>query len=142
VSELIEAGKKIAVANRVFGLGVDALPVSLPDQGQASFGIREAVAYVGDGAGLSSARVSDGRLNINFAARQFSTTLSVLMANEAFGIDAAGRVDGRGYLLSDPARSNARVVGVLDASLNQAGTLFDRNLPDGRGLTGAVRWGR
>lgn len=142
VTQMLAEGKTIHLATRVFGLSADAMPTSLPERGQADFQVAAASAYMGGPGGLSPAAVKSGNLSVDFAARQFSTNLTVVAAGTSYGVNAAGGVDFRGYLLSDPARSNATMSGVLDSTLTQAGTLFERPVDASHTLTGAVRWSR
>jgi hypothetical protein len=142
MTALLAEGKKIHLATSVFGIGVEAMPASLPDRGRADFQVAGASAYLTGGNGLTPASVTGGNLSIDFAARKFSTDFNVAAAGNNYGVNAAGVVDFRGYFFSDPARSNATLYGVLDSTLREAGTLFERPVDASRTLTGAIRWSR
>lgn len=143
LKELQAQGQPIQITNWLYGLGVEKLPERLPQSGQVSFTLAGGDAFLRTAAGqLQSARLLGGSLGVNFGTTQFQVDTNVFAGNQAYQLYAAGPVDPRGYLLADPARSNAQIDTVLHADLTQAGSLFTKPLADGGTLLGAMAWRR
>ncbi len=142
VAELLAAGKKIHIANPLFGLGVTQMPERLPELWQAQFQLTGGEAYVLANGAYSSATLAGGTLGINMASREFTAQANVKEGLNTHSIDAAGKVDVAGYLLSDPSRSNSTMYGAVNANLKTVGSVFEKSLTDGRSLTGSMIWQR
>lgn len=142
MAELLEAGKKIQVATPLFGLGVTQAVERLPERWQADFRLSGGDAYVLANGTYSPAGLAGGTLSINMANRGFSAQANVTEGLNTHNVAAAGQVSWQGYLLSDPARSNSTLYGIVHSSLDTVGSVFTKNLDDGRSLTGALIWHR
>ncbi len=142
VRELLAAQKSIQVASSLFGLGVTRLAERLPDRWQAEFNLTGGEAYVLSNNLYTPAQLGSGTLSIDIAAKQFSAHASVIEGANTHSIDAAGVADFRGYLQSDPARSNSEFAGIVIGNLKTVGSVFEKNLNDGRSLTGTMVWHR
>lgn len=142
VAELLAAGKKIHLVNSHYGVGVSKLPDVLPSSGAISFNVGAASALLQTRSGaIEAAQVDHGRLDVNFGANTFQVSAQVSALGQAHGLQAAGNIDPRGYLMSDPARSNATINTVLNANLQQAGSVFTKPIDAGT-LSGAIHWQR
>lgn len=142
VAELLAAGKKIHVANPLFGLGVTQMPERLPEVWQAQFQLTGGAAYVQTNGAYSPATLAGGTLGINMASREFTAQANVKEGLNTHSIDAIGKVDWQGYLLSDPSRSNSTMYGAIHANLNTVGSVFEKPLANGQSLTGTMIWQR
>lgn len=141
-AELLEAGKKIHVATPLFGLGVTQATELLPARWQADFKLSGGDAYVVANGTYSPAALAGGTLSINMATREFASQANVMEGLNTHNVAAAGQVSWQGYLLSDPARSNSTLYGIVHSNLDTVGSVFAKNLDDGRSLAGALIWHR
>lgn len=142
VAELVAAGKTIHVANPLFGLGVTQMPERLPELWQAQFQLTGGEAYVMANGAYSAATLAGGTLGINMASREFTAQANVKEGLNTHSVDAIGKVDVAGYLISDPSRSNSTMYGAVNANLKTVGSVFEKSLTDGRSLTGTMIWQR
>ena len=142
VSELLAAQKNIQVVTTLFGLGVTQLSDRLPERFQAEFQLTGGDAYVVANNVYSAAQLAGGNLKIDMAAKQFTAHANVRESGNTHSVDAVGGVDYRGYLQSDPAKSNSELYGVVNGNLKTVGSVFDKSLGDGRSLTGTMVWHR
>ena len=92
--------------------------------------------------GAGAAFSAGGNLKIDMAAKQFTAHANVRESGNTHSVDAVGGVDYRGYLQSDPAKSNSELYGVVNGNLKTVGSVFDKSLGDGRSLTGTMVWHR
>lgn len=137
------AGHPIQLANWLFGIGVAALPERLPSGGQISFNLAKSDAYLRTPEGaLQSASLLGGTLGVNFSSAQFNINTSLRAQNQTYALYAAGPIEFRGYLMADPAQSNAVIHTVLSADLSQAASVLTKPLADGSTLLGAMAWKR
>lgn len=115
----------------------------LPSQGQASFGLDAAEAYVVSAGLYTPAKVLQGQLDIDFAQRTFATQVQVNTgASSPEKVNASGGFSRYGQLTANPATSNAQVVGVVVNAGREVAYLFDKPLGNGAQLLGATQWGR
>ena len=116
----------------------------LPNQGSASFGLVNSEAYISAaGQAPVAATIQNARLDIDFAARAFSTSLNVVAPGAQVGIYARGDITLKGELVSHAMNSNARVSGYLGGALAQeAGYLFKSTDTPVLSAFGATQWAR
>lgn len=117
----------------------------LPKEGQAAFALIDSEAYIVTKGQTVPATVQDGRLDIDFAKRAFSTNLTVTAPNTQTQVDiqAKGDVTLKGELLSSLKGSNASVSGYLGgANAKEAAYLFKSIDTPAATAFGATRWGR
>ncbi len=142
MAELLATGKSAHVTSTLFGLGVTQKTERLPDRWQAQFQLTGGEAYVLASGAYTPATLANGTLNIDMATRAFTAAASVKEGLNTHSINAAGEADWRGYLLSNAAKSDSKLVGIVNADLNTVGSVFEKNLSDGRSLTGTMIWHR
>jgi hypothetical protein len=142
VRELLAAKKDIQVVSSLFGMGVTQLPERLPERWQAEFKLTGGDAYVVSNNIYTKAELGGGNLKIDMAAKQFTANAKVIENVNTHSIDAIGVVDFRGYLESDPTKSNSQLHGVVNANLKTVGSVFEKPVGDGRSLTGTMVWHR
>lgn len=143
VAEMTALGQPVQLANWLFGIGVEKMPERLPQSGQANLNLGNSDAYLRTADGkLQGAKILNGSLAINFNTSQFRITSDVRAKNQTYSLFAAGPVEFQGYLMADPAQSNAVINTILHANLNQAASLLTKPLNDGGTLLGAIGWQR
>lgn len=133
-------GREISYAHELFGLLGPGLLASLP-RGQASLNLDAGEAWLKSGSALLPVALGQGRLELDFDQRQFSTQLNAHLPSGREQLQASGAISQQGQLSSDPTRSNMNVAGIINASGQEAGYLFDARRPDGQ-LYGATHWRR
>jgi len=141
VSQLLEEGRKILIANGAYGAGVDAMPDKLPSSGSIGFHAAAGEGVLVGREGETPLALSDGSLAINFDDRSFTTHSNFTGGGNHYDTQAAGTIDSRGYMNSSASQSNSMVSGALGNDLNSAITTVERDFDDGR-LMGVVAWGR
>ncbi len=115
----------------------------LPKEGQAAFALIDSEAYIVTKGQTVAATVQDGRLDIDFAKRAFSTSLTVTAPNAQVDIQAKGDVTLKGELFSSLKGSNATVSGYLGgANAKEAAYLFKSLDAPAVSAFGATRWSR
>lgn len=143
VAEVSALGHPLQLANWLFGIGVEKMPERLPQTGQANFNLGNSDAFLRTADGkLQDAKLLNGSLAVNFNTSQFRVATDVRAQNQTYSLYAAGPVEFRGYLMADPAQSNAQINTVLHADLNRAASLLTKPLSDGGTLLGAIAWHR
>lgn len=143
IAELTALGQPVQLANELFGIGVTKMPERLPQSGQASFNLGPSDAYLVTPDGkFQAASLLNGTLAVNFQTSKFRINTDLRAQNQTYQLYAAGPVEFRGYLMSDPAQSNAKINTVLHADLNHAASLLTKPLSDGGTLLGAIAWQR
>lgn len=140
VAHLVRQNLPIQVVNSHYGAGITAMATELPRSGRVDFAAAggEGV-FVSDGQ-ITALSVAGGSLSVNFDNRSFESDARFASADRHFDTQAAGQIDARGYLRSDPSLSNARVTGALSENLDSAITAVERDFDDGL-LSGVVAWG-
>ncbi|HEY9208102.1 MAG TPA: FecR domain-containing protein [Acidovorax sp.] len=141
--EQARVGRVATVGNNDYALyRVENGPAFLAQSlGSASFALQQSQAHFTNAvAQVQSAQVLGGSLTLDFAARQFSTTLSITSAATGpTGLQAAGflREDG----LFNSRNANQAVAGAVALDAQTAGYLFEKAAAGGT-LSGITLWGR
>lgn len=133
--------REIAYSNELFGLLRPVERLVLP---QGSLAMRydagEAWLKTAQGA-LIPVPLGQGALTLDFDRRQFQTRLLAATPGADLSLAAQGKITFQGNLISDPARSNMNVTGIVASQAEEAGYLFDAH-PAAGALYGATRWKR
>jgi len=119
-----------------------------PNEGKAGFALKESEAYIfteiptGQKAELAS--LSNGKLNIDFAARTFSTSVDLVGKTVAQNLQATGMVTDNGRLFSEEAwsrRGYMDVRGLLGTENGgSAAYIFSGRLDAERTYGGSTYW--
>jgi hypothetical protein len=144
---LLADDREITFSNTLFGLLRPSGTPKLPTGGVIAMNYANGEAYLqntapGAAQQLTPAALSNGKLQLDFNNRQFSTSLNATAAGNTYALNAQGRIQFQGMLYGDPARSNMNLAGVLSNNANEAGYLFDANVAPRQTLIGATRWKR
>ncbi|WP_256078321.1 FecR domain-containing protein [Massilia sp. YIM B04103] len=115
----------------------------LPKEGTASFKLIDSSAIIQKtGEGEIAAAVETGRLNMDFAARRFSTGLSVVAGTNRLDVTGSGSINDKGELNSD-FMANTKIQGYVGGSrAEQAGYIFKDSSRSGTTVMGATSWSR
>eukprot|EP01114_Cavostelium_apophysatum_P001080 TRINITY_DN10927_c0_g1_i1.p1 TRINITY_DN10927_c0_g1~~TRINITY_DN10927_c0_g1_i1.p1 ORF type:complete len:458 (+),score=71.71 TRINITY_DN10927_c0_g1_i1:49-1422(+) len=120
----------------------------VPERGSVGFNLKssEAYVYTADGALPSEAKISNGKLNVDFGARTFKTGFDLMTsAGELFKMYSEGSVGYSGRLTGTEAwraPTNMDVEGQLsNENGGAAAYLFERRLDDSRVVNGGTYWG-
>ena len=108
--------------------------------GQIDFTLSSAQAFYHGEAGVSAMAVRDGALSVDFNRGAFTTSLD--MDHDVTGevqFTASGKVDEKGYFLSNSADGN--LAGTTSVDGSEAGYLFEQQLEAG-GIQGLTLWGQ
>ena len=136
-----EAGKILGsfVISRVKNSGL-----VMPKDGQVAFSLGNSEAYIQEsGKAPVAAAVQNARLNVDFGARAFSTSLSVVGQGQQVDVYAKGDVTLKGELVGSLIGSNAAVQGYLGgASAQQAGYIFQTVGTPKLSAFGATHWSK
>ena len=144
---LMTDDREITFGNTLFGLLRPSGTPTLPAGGVIAMNYANGEAYLQNTAPgaaqlLTPAALSNGKLQLDFNNRQFSTSLNASTAGNTYALNAQGSIQFQGMLYGDPGRSNMNLAGTLSNNANEAGYLFDANVAPGQTLIGATRWKR
>ena len=116
----------------------------MPKEGRAAFGLVNGEAYLqAAGQAPVAATIQNSRLDIDFAARTFATSLDVVGGGAQVGVHAKGDITSKGELISDLIGSNANVRGYLGgANAQEAAYIFRSTGTPALSAFGATRWAR
>jgi hypothetical protein len=133
-----------SILNSFFISRINNSEFVLPRDGRASFGLTGSEAYLqAAGQAPVAATVENGRLEVDFAAQSFITSLTVTAPGAQTDIRAKGDLTVNGELVSSVFGSNATVRGYLGgADANEAAYIFNNVGTSPIGAFGATRWGR
>lgn len=137
---------QIAVGNADVGLFRSPVQAAeLPQQGLVRFSLASAQVGLVGAPFAAPGLVQQSALEVNFGSRSFTTSLSGSQPDVGpFQLQASGSVgspgSSPGVFLSNPERSNARVVGALSSGAGQAGYFFEQAVSPGNVLTGTTLW--
>lgn len=137
--------REITFGNALFGLLRPTGTPQLPTTGVISMNYAQGEAYLQNASSpqtLLAAALSNGKLNLDFNNRQFSTSINATVAGNTYALNAQGQIQFQGYLLTDASLSNMNVAGALSNNANEAGYLFNSNVAANQTLIGATRWKR
>lgn len=148
VTEALNGGKKVAVANNALALiktdmSRDVMS-SWESEGEIDMTLANSQAFLRLGNTLYSANVTDANMQLDLNNQTFNTALRVTYAEK--GIDealhASGSLNDQGFFFSDQSTSNMTVKGVLSSEGDQAGYLFDKALQEHVSIEGATLWSK
>ena len=144
-AELAMVGREVTVGSDQVGLFRDPMSLGeLPTRGSVRLRLDSAqVHWQGNATGTPA--IQSSSLVIDFASQSFATTLVGSRPDiGAFSVQATGAINVRGsqpgVFMSDPAQSNARVVGAMTQSGTQAGYFFEKPVAGGPSLSGTTLW--
>jgi hypothetical protein len=138
------AGREAATGNSVFGMLRETAIVSrLPASGQANFNLARSEVYVVQGKQLTAAAVVGANLSMDFDARRFATSLSVLPPDmNVQSLSSKGFIQADGRFNSDNGQAMSVLGAITYASGRQAGYVFQQPQDAGKMLSGATLWVR
>lgn len=119
-----------------------------PERGTMGFKLMQSEVYMYTDYGTrrieSPASMSNGKLNVDFGARTFTTSADVTSMKETFALQAQGALGKDGRLYGDAARGTIgmmNVQGLLGSEQNGAAVyIFDARLDANRTVNGATKW--
>lgn len=119
-------------------------PFVMPSEGRFAFRMTAGEAFIVDSKNLATAAaIQNPQLEIDFAKRQFATSLQVVQGSTSIDVRAQGDVTLEGELLSDTIRSNTVVRGLLGGTAAQQATyIFSRQIDAGGRAIGGTSWTR
>ena len=135
-------GREPTLGNEYYGLWrpESLLPSLISNLGQVDFTLRDAQVHLLRGNVAELGRVDGAWLAVNFAARQFATTVN--MSHPQVGaatLQASGGVQDNGmFVVVTPGN---RVAGALTLDGKEAGYFFEQAVIGGA-FTGITRWSR
>lgn len=142
-----KAGREVTVGNPYFALFRPELPqpVLISDLGRVDFSLRDAQVWLLQGGLQLPGSVDNAWLSVNFAQRQFAT--SVDMSQAAAGVAASLQVGGtirEDGLFAVKTGDGSTVAGAFTVDGKEAGYFFEKPVTAGAGGTfmGITRWGR
>jgi hypothetical protein len=120
----------------------------VPQQGTIGFALKDSEAYIYSDVGVfrseTAAQLNNGKLNIDFGNKQFTTSIDLISGEESFKLQAQGAVAGDGRLYGDPAMGRPGYIDVKGLlSKDQGGTaayIFSGRLDSIRTVNGATFW--
>lgn len=142
----LESGDYLATsALGPFVISRTAIPKPVFEKlGNASFALAASEAYLSViGQEPVAASVQNARLDIDFDARAFSTSLQVVAPGAQLNVRAQGFINVKGGMISDAERSNVRLTGYVGgATAQEAGYLFQSIGTPALSAAGATHWVR
>lgn len=144
---LLADDREITFSNALFGLLRPSGTPQLPGTGVIAMNYARGEAYLqgrsADGKQtLTPATLSQGKLQLDFNSRQFSTSLNAAAEGVNYALQAQGTIQFQGMLYSNPTRSNMDIAGTLSNNANEAGYLFQSGAANNQQLIGATHWKR
>lgn len=135
-------GREPTLGNEYYGLWrpESTLPSLISNLGQVNFTLRDAQVHLVRGNVAELGRVDGAWLSVNFAARQFATTVN--MSHPQVGaatLQASGGVQDNGVFVA--VTPGNRVAGALTLDGKEAGYFFEQAVIGGA-FTGITRWSR
>lgn len=139
--------RDITFGNDLFGLLHPAGTPQLPATGVIAMNYAQGEAYLqttqpGANPVLAPVALSNGKLQLDFNNRQFSTSLNATTESQTYALQAQGPIQFQGLLYADPGRSTMSLAGNLSHNANEAGYLFEASIAPRQTLIGATRWTR
>lgn len=148
-SQLAAKGNVVAM-NATYALAQLAPASKLPEQGRYGFALQQGEAHFihDQGGSAEKATISNASLTVDFAQRQFDTSMTLGSATRTTNLTATGSLLPDGRLVSEraptsPYISPAIVEGALaGAGGGQAAYVFQQRLDAATQVTGVTRWAR
>ncbi|NVE01396.1 FecR domain-containing protein [Massilia sp. BJB1822] len=115
----------------------------MPKEGLASFKLTGGDAIIQKtGEADMAAAVENGRLNMDFAARRFTTGVTVVGGSDRIDVSGTGSISDKGELSND-FMTNTKIQGYIGGSrAEQAGYIFKNTSRAGMTVMGATSWSR
>jgi hypothetical protein len=134
----------LVATNSIFAMAHPSnATINLPSEGRASFSLVASEAYMQKGSQLTSVKVQDGSLEMDFGRSTFNTQINLATSPaQTEKVQAQGSFDAYGRMQSATNQSNANVKGIVLNKGLEAGYLFDKTLGAGGLISGATQWGR
>ena len=119
-----------------------------PERGSVSFALNQSEAYIytDNAAGrlVTPATLENGKLNIDFGAKTFNTSLDLVSTNELINLQAQGAVTSNGGLYGDSTLGRNNIMNVKGALSTENGGaaayVFDARLDATRTVNGVTYW--
>lgn len=119
-----------------------------PERGGVGFKLADSEAYVitdyGTVTSETAATLSNGKLNVDFGSKSFTTSFDAATRKESFSFNGAGVVGRDGTLYGDRANGRLNFVNVQGLLTNDKGGgaayVFDGQIDERRSINGAAFW--
>ncbi|MCC6073468.1 FecR domain-containing protein [Massilia sp. GCM10020059] len=120
-----------------------------PEKGSIGFALHDSEAFIYSDVGskrtVSSAMVTNGKLNVDFGTRSFKTSVDVHNRLEKFSLVGAGSIGTDGRMHGDLAQSQLGVMNIQGLLSNEveggaAAYIFDARLDNVRTVNGVTYW--
>jgi len=118
-----------------------------PERGAAGFALADGEAYVitnfGTTSVASTATLSNGKLNVDFGSRAFTTSFDAATRSEKFSFQGDGAITGDGAMYGGiNGRANyLNIYGLLSNDKGgEAAYIFDGRIDERRSINGATYW--
>lgn len=141
---LAAGGKRVAYGPYYTIVRTSGADWEIPQQGSVGFVLRDSEAFVMNSATqtASAATLQNGRLQVDFDKRTFSTGFDLLNSGQTFKLQATGYVGTTGELsgnFQSVQGTNMSIGGTLGAN-NNAAYIFSSRLDDKRTANGVTYW--
>ena len=144
------SGELLAVSGNYALLRTPGKEYAARETGEIGFALQNSEAFVytqNNGTRAASpAVVVNGKLNVDFGAKAFSTSFNLLTVDEVFAFGGKGSLGGDGRLYGDAADERPGVLNVQGLLSNEKGGtaayIFDGRIDDTRTVNGATYWKR
>lgn len=122
-----------------------------PEKGKIGFAMQSSEAFIysdyGDNRIVAPATLTNGKLNVDFGSKTFTTSVDLLNRNaEVFGLSAQGTLTSDGRLHGDASNSKVGYIDVQGLLSNQDGGsaayIFSGKLDNLRTVNGVTYWGK
>ena len=120
-----------------------------PEKGKIGFALHNSEAFIytdiGTTRSVSSAILTNGKLNVDFDTRTFNTTADLHNRLEKFSLSGQGTITGDGRMHGDAANSRIGIMGIQGLLSNEveggaAAYIFDARLDERRTVNGVTYW--
>jgi hypothetical protein len=145
LTKQLEKAKAISINDYFALLQTKNTEWQIPSAGTLGFTLKDSEAFVNNQTTgvVSTARIQNGNLNVDFANTSFTTSFDLLTKNETFKLQAQGTVYSDGQFTGrNIYPTNMIVNGVLADKGSTAAYLFQSRLDDSRLASGITTWGK
>ena len=136
--------RQLAAINLYYVLGANrGAAMEMPDAGVGKFGLTAHEGFVIDPATgkAQETTASNGRLEIDFGARRFKTSLDLQSATIKTSIESQGYIEAQGKMVSDAFVSPTALEGLVGGKGgNEAIYIYRRPSDQGIEASGAASW--